>query len=327
LIQPEVPISFKQAPIIKDHSGQIRTVGFELEFTGISLDAAGKAVAKALGGKLAEKNEALQVVEVDGLGEFQVELDWSYLKKAAEQNPGTDHLSLLANAASLVVPVEVVCPPILITALDKLDSLVSELRQAGARGTDDSLLAAYGVHINASLPALDAGTIHRHIKAFTLLQWWLVKTHAVNISRRITPYIDLFPETYVRKLMQVQHPDIDNIFDDYFEHNATRNRALDLLPLLAYIDEARVRRVVDDDRIKARPTFHYRLPNCAIDEADWSLSKSWNIWCLVEELANREDLLTTLGSDFIEASRPLLGVDQKLWIEKIDKCVKDHGLA
>jgi hypothetical protein len=302
-------------------------VGFELEFTGISLDAAGKAVAKALDGKLSVKNEALQVVDAAGLGEFQVELDWSYLKKIAEQNPGADQLSLLADAASLVVPVEVVCPPIPITDLNKLDPLVNELRQAGARGTDDSVLAAYGVHINASLPALDADTIHRYTKAFALLQWWLVKAHAVNLSRRITPYIDLYPETYVKKLMQTRDPDRDSMFDDYLEHNATRNRALDLLPLLAYIDEARVKKSVDDDRIKARPTFHYRLPNCAIDETDWTLAKSWNLWCLVEALANREDLLATLGSDFIEASRPLLGVDQQLWIEKIDKCLKDHGLV
>lgn len=264
---------------------------------------------------------------MNGLGEFQVELDWEYLKKEAEQMSGADHVTLLRDAASLVVPVEVVCPPIPITALNKLDPLVSKLHQAGARGTDDSLLAAYGVHINASLPAMDADTIHRYIKAFSLLQWWLVKAHAVNISRRMTPYIDLYPEVYVKKLIETEHPDMDGIFEDYLKHNATRNRALDLLPLLAHIDEKRVRQVVDDDRIKARPTFHYRLPNCAINESDWDLSQSWNLWCLVEELACQTELLTKLGKDFIEASRPLLGVNQKLWIEKIDECVKNDGLA
>lgn len=302
-------------------------MGFELEFTGLSIRKASEALAQALGGRVLEKHKALHIVDVDSLGQFQVELDWNYLKKEAEQMPNADHVTLLRDAASLVVPVEVVCPPIPITGLDQLDPVIKKLRESGAQGTENSLIAAFGVHINASLPALDADTIHRHIKAFSLLQWWLVKAHAVNMSRLLTPYIDLYPEAYVCAIIEAEHPTMDDIFDSYFKHNATRNRALDLLPLLAHIDEKRVRKVVNDDRIKARPTFHYRLPNCAIDEPDWSLSKSWNLWCLVEELAFNRELLDTLGNDFIEARRPILGIDQKLWIEKIDQWLIKQGLA
>lgn len=284
-------------------------------------------MARALGGTVTEQHEALQIVEVEGLDKFRIELDWEYLKQEAEQASGANHVALLRDAASLVVPVEVVCPPVPISELAILDPLVSSLREAGARGTDDSLLAAYGVHINASLPGLDADTIHRHVKAFALLQWWLVQAHAVNFSRRITPYVDLYPEAYLRVVIEAQQPDLDSLFDDYLEHNATRNRALDLLPLLAHIDAARVKRVVDDDRIKARPTFHYRLPNCDIDAADWTLAHSWNIWCHVEQLAANNNLLTQLGEEFIKAWRPLLGVDKKPWIEKIEKCIQSGALA
>lgn len=323
----EVPISYKSVRTIKDASNKTRTVGFELEFTGLSLNEAGKAVAQALGGNLEEKHEAVQLVDVKALGKFQVELDWDYLKKESEKAPGSDRVALLRDAASFLVPVEIVCPPIPITELAKLDPMVSKLREAGARGTDDSLLAAFGVHINTSIPALDADTIHRYIKAYSLLQWWLVKAHGVNISRRITPYIDLYPESYVTKIMHIKNPDLDSIFDNYLEHNGTRNRALDMLPLLAHIDEARVKRAVNDDRIKARPTFHYRLPDCSIDKLEWNLSQSWNLWCQIEALACETEILNKLGDDFIEASRPLFGVDQKLWIEKIDQCVRNGELA
>jgi hypothetical protein len=302
-------------------------VGFELEFTGLSLSQASEAVIQALGGEIVKKHKALHVITVDDLGEFQVELDWNFLKKTAEENPDADHVTLLRDAASLVVPIEVVCPPIAITALHRLDPMVSELRRAGAQGTDDSLLAAFGVHVNAALPALDADTIHRHIKAFSLLQWWLVRAHDVNFSRRITPYIDLYPEAYVKEIINTESPDISRVFDSYLKHNATRNRALDMLPLLAHIDEEKVKKAVDDERIKARPTFHYRLPNCAIDDAEWDLSQSWNLWVVVERLACQPDLMDQLGKDFIKASRPLFGINEQLWIERIDECIKSHALA
>ena len=78
---------------------------------------------------------------------------------------------------------------------------------------------------------------------------------------------------------------MDQLIDDYLTHNPTRNRALDMLPLFRHIDEQRVINVVDDDRIKARPTFHYRLPNCQIDEPDWGLIRAWRDWLQVEALA------------------------------------------
>jgi len=326
-LQTEVPIQYRQAPTLNDHKGDERTVGFELEFTGLSLSQASEAVRQALGGDVTKKHKALHLVTVDGLGEFHVELDWSYLKKTAEQNPDADHVTLLRDAASLVVPIEVVCPPIPVTVLHKLDPMVRELRLAGAMGTEDSVLAAFGVHVNAALPALDADTIHRHIKAFSLLQWWLVQAHDVNVSRRITPYVDLYPEAYVRDIINTRAPDIDRVFDSYLEHNATRNRALDMLPLLAHLDEDRVKKAVDDERIKARPTFHYRLSNCSIDDAQWDLAQSWNLWVVVEKLACQPDLMDQLGKDFIAASRPLLGINEQRWIERVDRWIKDHGLV
>ena len=205
--------------------------------------------------------------------------------------------------------------------------MVAALRDAGAVGTEESLLAAYGVHVNVELPRLDAETLNSYLVAFCLLQWWLLKAHEVDISRRVSFYIDLYSEAYVKAVLSRPSPTIDDIANDYLEHNATRNRALDLLPLLAEIDEDRVRKAVNDPRIKPRPALHYRLPNCHIEQPDWSLAGPWNIWWVVEKLAHRPDDLKQLRSQFLIAQRPVLGVSKDSWVEVIDRWLKDHALA
>jgi hypothetical protein len=225
----------------------------------------------------------------------------------------------------VLVPVEIVCPPIEITRLDSLDPLVESLRAAGAVGTEESLFAAYGVHINTEIPALDAATMFRYLKSFALLQWWLVDRYEVDPARKLSPYIDLYPEAYLRQLASLQDADMDRIFEDYLAHNATRNRALDMLPMLAQVDEARVQQAVDDPRVKARPAFHYRLPDCHIEKPDWSLCSAWDSWLKVEELGDRAEWLEELGAAFLDADRPVLGVNRSEWVAYIDRWLVDHA--
>ena len=73
--------------------------------------------------------------------------------------------------------------------------------------------------------------------------------------------------------------------------------------------------------------FHYRLPNCHIEQDGWSLSRAWNTWCIVEKLAEREDELDVLAKDFLEADRKLLGVSRSRWVESLGKWLKDHELV
>lgn len=324
-------IQFKRPPVVISADDRPRTVGFELEFTGLDLEQATDALSASLGAQVLEDSAAERVLGVESLGKFRIELDWDYLKRKAAENQqhetDSDWVDLLSQAALLLVPIEVVCPPIPVTGLEVLDPMVQALRDAGAVGTEDSPVAAYGVHVNTEIPRVDAETISRYLKAFALLQWWLVQSHDVDLTRRITPFIDLYPEAYVERLLSRPECTMDQIFDDYLAHNATRNRALDLLTLLAEIDGDRVRRAVDDPRIKARPAFHYRLPNCHIEKPDWSLASAWNRWCVVEQLAHRKEDLDTLGALFLERSRPLLGVSRDGWVEHMDQWLKDRGLA
>lgn len=319
---------YRMPPRLHKADGELRRVGFELEFTGLTLDEASEAVQQALQGSVSSATAAAHRIAVAQLGSFRVEVDWNYLKKLAEEHPDYHHeLTLLSDTASLIVPVEVVCPPLAITRLNLLDSLVVELRKAGAQGTDNSLFAAYGVHVNAEIPEVTAPVIDAYLKAFCLLQWWLVKAHKVNLTRRITPYVDLYPDRYLKQVLSTREPTVDQLIDDYLHYNPTRNRALDLLPLFAHIDAARVAATVDDPRIRARPTFHYRLPDCLIDRPDWHLARTWNLWCVLEELASRPDDLDDLGRHFLEAWRPAFGVDEADWINRVEKWVKKSGLV
>ena len=323
------PSRYRFPDRIETASGAVRKVGFELEFSGVGLDETAKAVAQALNGDRRVCSVAEQKVVVGGLGEFVIELDWSFLKKQARAVGPEDELaqSLLAplsRAASALVPVEVVCPPIPMTEIARLDAMVQALRQAGAVGTDESIIAAYGLHINVELPGLDASTLHDYLRAFCLLQWWLVDAHEVDLARRLSPYIDLYPEAYVRQVLQREHPDMGQIMADYLQYNPSRNRAMDLLPLLSEIDRQAVQQVVDDDRVKARPAFHYRLPNCQIDLTDWTLASAWNVWFHVEWLAFRPELIEELAHTFLGSERWLLGVDRAAWVHYVDQWLKDH---
>ncbi|MCI5108035.1 MAG: amidoligase family protein [Pseudomonadales bacterium] len=322
LRRTDLTIDYHQPPKTH-HSKGIRRVGFELEFTGLDLDTAGQCLISALPGKLIEQNTAAQKILSKELGEFTVEIDWDYLKKAASAaDSSPQHLHLLRELVSPFVPVEVVCPPVALDNLAALDPLVQALQQAGARGTDDSLIAAFGVHLNPELPSLDKGVIENYLRAFALLQWWLVKQHEVDLSRRLTPYIDLYPDAYLKQLLSYTAADRETLIDDYLDFNPSRNRALDMLPLFSELDAGRVRQRVEDTRIKPRPTFHYRLPNCLIGDPDWSLARAWNIWCVVEELAMQPEQIAELSERFLGAWRPLLGVDQHSWVEHIDEWVK-----
>jgi hypothetical protein len=302
-------------------------VGFELEFTGLTLEQTENIVLNALSGSISNKTPAEAMIASEH-GEFKVEVDWDYLKrKARDDNSSRQPLELLSEVATLLVPIEVVCPPIAIDNLSILDNLVKGLRDAGAKGTDNSMVAAYGVHINAEIPALNAETIDAYLKAFALLQWWLVDAHQVNMSRRLTPYIDLYPDAYLLEVTKAQGQSIEAIIDTYLKHNSTRNRALDMLPMFSEVDSDRVKRAIDDPRINPRPTFHYRLPNCQIDKDDWSPAGAWNLWWLIEELANKKDELNDLCSQFVKSERSMLGIDRSHWIKAIDTWLKDRELV
>jgi hypothetical protein len=131
----------------------------------------------------------------------------------------------------------------------------------------------------------------------------------VNVTRRVAPFINPFPPAYARLVLSPGYGDSDDrealknrLIDDYLAHNPTRNRPLDMLPVLSLLDKDRVMSRVEEPRlVKPRPALHYRLPNCLIDEPDWSLAKEWNTWVAVERLAHHPHTIREMAEDYLRA--------------------------
>lgn len=296
-------------PILETEAGKTRRVGVELEFAGLPIEKIASILKQRLGGEIETISAYEYELRGTDFGTFGVELDFSYLKKAGREEIDDSTLGslekisedLLAVIAKQVVPFEVVSPPIPMDRLGEVDQVVKDLKAAGAKGTRHATVYAFGLHLNPEMPALDAVTIRRYMQAFAVLFEWLKQVSDVDLSRRITPYIEPWPKDYVQLLVDPEYaPDLPQLMDDYLRHNPTRNRALDMTPLFAHIDRAQMEQHVQDDRINARPTLHYRLPNCEIDAPDWSLMTAWRHWLAVERLAADEQRLKAACREYSE---------------------------
>ncbi|MFC3024083.1 amidoligase family protein [Vibrio zhugei] len=322
-------MAFNAPPIKTTDSDDVRNVGFEIEFTGLTLSNVTSILQDVFGGTLEQKSEVEYELNTSEYGKFTVELDWEFLKNAALEakvkDQGHKRVEFLHQVALSVVPLEIIFPPFPLDKLGKLDDIISALREAGAKGTDDSVVAAFGVHINPEVPSKEVTTLQAYLRAFGLLQWWLNQAHEVNIARKMSPYIKLYTEDYVELLLEKDYETLDALMDDYLAHNPSRNRALDMLPLFASIHEAKVKNAVADTKVNARPTFHYRLPNCLIEHQDWSFASSWNLWNFVEILAADADSLDFLSRRFKAMSMPVIGVKRSDWIKEVNQWIESLG--
>jgi len=284
-----------------------RRVGVELEFTGLTIERIGETLRQTLGGEIHPHSAYEYTVSDTPLGDFAIELDYAFLKERGrrEGEPGLlDEIErvsedMLGALAKRVVPFEIVGPPIAIGRLHELHPLIEALRVAGARGTSQSAIYAFGLHLNPELPDLETPTLVNYIRAFAVAFDWLRRVSEIDISRRVFPYIQPFTKTYVRQVCDPAYtPTRTAMIDDYLAENASRNRALDMLPVFAHLDEARVRAAVSDGLVNARPTLHYRLPNCEIEQPGWDLHPAWDHWCVIEELAADEDRLLEICAEY-----------------------------
>lgn len=314
--------------------GTPRRVGVEFELKGLDVDSLAKLVASTLNGTVHCLSEAEYYVAVPPHGEYRVEIDSALLKnnaKTAEQTGDTSTLQeaalqVISSVGSRVVPCEVVSPPLPMTELaGQMDSLVPAIRDAGGQGTQQSPLYAFGVHLNVEPPTLEPQQIADYIKAFVCLYDWIVEAGDVDLTRQIMPYIRRFPADYEDLVTNADYkPDWPTLISDYLASNPTRNRALDMLPMFAHADERAVRDVVDDDLIKPRPAFHYRLANCCIDNPAWSIAQPWRRWLQIEQLAlDRQALAECCDAFTRDRQRPLGKLDNR-WREEVQQWLTNY---
>jgi hypothetical protein len=298
-------MTFDRPPILANAQGRTRTVGVEVEFAGITAEAAAKALALALGGGVRQKDPHAFSIRNSKLGDIAVELDMRYVhadRKGTSllETMGAKFASWFGSAVRHVIPCELVTAPVPIDKLHEVDRALAVLRDAGAKGTQDGALYAFGLHFNPETPRLEAETIVPIVKAFALLNPWLRRQVAPDATRHFLGFADPFPPDYVRRLVTPDYrPDVSTFVEDYLGANPTRNRDLDMLPMLAQIDEERVRARLPNEKINKRPAFHYRLPDARISDPGWSIAPDWNRWVAVERLAFDRDRLEALGRAYL----------------------------
>jgi hypothetical protein len=315
--------------------GQPRHVGVEIELQGIPVAELAELTAATLGGSVHAVSGAEYEVRVPAQGVYRVEVDFAlltHLGRMLQDGEGHDAESLegmamdaLTSASSLLVPCEIVAPPIPMEDLAApMDDLVAAVRSAGGRGTRHSPLYAFGVHLNVEPPVMRADVVAAYLKAFVCLADWIIWDGGVDLTRRMTPFIDRYPAEYDRLVADPAYrPDWPGLIDDYLDHNPTRNRALDMLPLFDHVDSDRVRARVDDDLIKGRPAFHYRLGNCCVDEPDWSVADPWHYWLQIEHLAGDADRLADCCRAFLaDRERVFSSIDRR-WREEVCQWLTD----
>jgi hypothetical protein len=176
--------------------------------------------------------------------------------------------------------------------LDAVDEAIATLRSAGASGRGAVFLDALSLHFNIDPPALDAATIAAFLKAFLSVEGCLREDIARGSGRLARVLAPDYPATYRQRVLAPDYwPDLRTLTADYLAANPTRKRALDLLPLLAYLAEEQVRAALPREKIGRRPVFHYRLPQAHVGDPSWSLLPDWNRWLMVESVAREQQRL------------------------------------
>lgn len=328
-------LEFKDPPKIQNQDGRERSVGFEFEFTGVEMQDAAIMVSRLYGGDIEQISGYEFKVNDSEFGDFSLELDASlFLNKKYEKVLKTVGLDVdklknkdkledtLREMASTVVPFEIITPPISLSKLPRLNDLVKELRVWKAKGTGSSVFYAFGLHLNPEVPELTAESLTRHLKAYVMLDAWIRKDADINISRKLTPYINEYEMDYIRHILKEDYqPDLDTLIKDYFEFGNSRNRPLDLLPVFMFMDKERTSGFLEEELTSSRPTFHYRLPNCSIEDMNWSLGEEWNRWLLVEKLADDEKVLNQYARAFLSMDEKAVFGIKKKWIKLMDRWV------
>jgi len=329
-------MDFRSPPTLENSRGETRCAGFEIEYTGVKLELACDLIREIFGGEIRCRNRFHYEVTDTRFGDFKVEVDWLLLKDQRyrsflqtlgiddEQEPefGASLESfiedVLMRIAEIAVPFEIVTPPIPMAQLSPLEALRQRLCDHQGPGTGASLFYGFGLHINPETPDLSCRTVLAHLRAYLLLEEAKAQENdpddeaPLDFTRvHLLPYIQKFPSHYVVRVLDPEYrPDMEGFIDDYLHDNPTRNRPLDLLPILACEHEARVWNGLPEDQrklVRARPAFHFRMPDCRLDDPQWSIAQEWNRWVDIEDLARDTARLRAMSEAFLDIGRDETG--------------------
>lgn len=307
-LENRVPMLMPPLPTTED--GGPRHVGVELEFGRVSLAETAATVAGLFGGTVWWEDAHRARIETPEYGVFLAELDSDYVHPSA---PIPDDPTLLERAEELAreaigdviewwMPREIVSPPLALADLPQMDRLCAALRGKGAVGTDGGWQYAFALQLNPEVPRRDCATVLSIFRAYLLMSDWLYAVSAGDALRSLLAFAKPFSRDYARQVLDPAYaPDWPQFMDDYMRANPDRNQGLDMYPLFAHLDPGRVAAHLGDPRIKARPTFHYRVPDSRIQNPAWSIVGEWNRWVQVERLAADADAMAERRSLYLGA--------------------------
>lgn len=270
--------------------------GVEVEFAGLDAHAAAHVIASAIGGEVEETGRHAALVRDSRLGEVKLVLDTRYAEPA--RDPGLidnllETLDIRDDAAGLLkevlpIPVEMITRPLALEQFEVLDHAIAALRQAGATGTRGGALHAFGLHLN---PGFD-GKPERAIRiaaTYAFVERHLRHRNPPDMARRLSPFVDPYPEAYVRELAEACRsgpPDLPAFIALYARHNKDRNRGLDMWPLLGWLAPEQAGAAHGKPILKPRAAFHYRLPDSLVGDAEWSPRADLERWLAIERAAD-----------------------------------------
>ncbi len=79
--------------------------------------------------------------------------------------------------------------------------------------------------------------------------------------------------------------------------------------------------------MKPRETFHYRLPNSSVSRPGWTLAQEWNLWVVIEELADDPEKMVRMSEEYLALKKDtLIGFGGK-WAKQTDQWLSLRNAA
>lgn len=288
---PALPTS-PALPGTTDSHGSERLLGVEVEFGGLDEGVAARLLAEASPGAHVTREDSELKVSDTPFGTCKLYIDTTF-RDRDDTALGRAALDLARN----VVPVELVTEPFSPTLLPQLDALLDRYVEAGATGTRDGLFLGFGVHLNVQIASDGADHLWSVLTAFALAEPLLRDSYAIDLSRRALPFVDPYPARLADTLCMGAPGSVEALAQCYFDATTSRNHALDMLPIFSHLVPDMTRNALAHGAggtVSARPAYHYRMPDCRIDEPRWSLVGEWSLWCAIEALAEDRRTLMAL---------------------------------
>lgn len=302
-------------------SGDPRRVGVEIEIGGLPEERVASVARDTLGGRLEQGDGPFWSLKDSEIGDLEVYLD--IFIRNSEKSALRD---AALNLGREVIPVEIVSQPLTRDGMRRLNDLIPSLREAGALGSSAGVFFGFGIHFNIQIASEAIADIRGPLTAFALIEDWLRAVLPIDETRRILPFTAPYPTAFVRGLLALDPGgDLGQLIALYLGHNATRNRGLDMLPLFACLaPEALPPALLAS--VSSRPTFHFRMPDCRIDEPGWSLEQEWRRWVLVEQVASDPHLMRVLARVWQDAHGAVT-LSRHTWAQRAGDILLGAGLA